>query len=236
MREHFLLFFFFFYSYNHDKYIYIYIYIYIKAEASTRCCHVREKGYLKKWHVYRFKFKNSPGTLFQHSKKFNFPLTPFESLSAVPICFARASPSDSNSVYFFKKKGVKNKIKKNIKTKNNSLFTLVFIIFSLSKKILAKLRLRESRRIKIPAISSHQSLQGGKKKRKKLRCTGDLFGGPSLFPFEFSRYVLLFLPLFLSMIFHCFDLVLKFLCDFGISFPCFCKFAEYFGFVLRLKP
>ena len=69
-----------------------------------------------------------------------------------------------------------------------------------------------------------------------MRCTRDLFGGPSLFPFEFSSYVLLFLPLFLSMIFHCFDLVLKFLCDFGITFLCFCKFAEYFGSVLRLKP
>ena len=28
-------------------YLYIYIYIYIKAEASTRCCHVRQKAYLK---------------------------------------------------------------------------------------------------------------------------------------------------------------------------------------------
>ena len=27
------------------------IYIYIKAEASMRCCHVRKKAYLKKWHV-----------------------------------------------------------------------------------------------------------------------------------------------------------------------------------------
>ena len=53
--------------------IYVYIYIYIKAEASTRSCHVRKQGYLKKWHVYRFKFKNLHGTLFQHSKKFNFP-------------------------------------------------------------------------------------------------------------------------------------------------------------------
>ena len=31
--------------------IYIYIYIYIKAEALTRCCHVRKKAHLKKWHV-----------------------------------------------------------------------------------------------------------------------------------------------------------------------------------------
>ena len=33
---------------------YVTIYIYIKAEASTRCCHVRQKDLLQCWHVYNF--------------------------------------------------------------------------------------------------------------------------------------------------------------------------------------
>ena len=39
-----------------NLYLYIYIYIYIKAEASTRCCHVRQKAYLKKLTRIKFKF------------------------------------------------------------------------------------------------------------------------------------------------------------------------------------
>ena len=43
---------------NHLLVICIYIYIYIKAEASTRCCHVRQKAYLKNWHVWSLHLKN----------------------------------------------------------------------------------------------------------------------------------------------------------------------------------
>ena len=43
------------------------------------------------------------------------------------------------------------------------------------------------------------------------------------------------LSLSLSVFCCCFDSVLKFSCDFGISFPCFREFAEYSRSVLRVK-
>ena len=43
------------------------------------------------------------------------------------------------------------------------------------------------------------------------------------------------LSLSFSLSFCCFDLVLKFPCDFGISFPCFREFTEYPRSVLGLK-
>ena len=123
---------------------------------------------------------------FSILRNLTFPLTAFESLSAVPTCFARASPSDSNSVYFKIKKGLKIRLKKTSELKISSLFTLVFVIFSLSKKTLAKLRLRERVGESKFQRSLHINLcKEGKKKRKNLRCTGDLFGGPSLFPYLF---------------------------------------------------
>ena len=123
--------------------IYIYIYIYIKAKASTRCCHVRQKVYLKKWHVISLNLKIRTLHCFNILRNLTFPLTAFESLFFVPICFARASSSDSNNVYFEIKKGLKIRLKKTSEIKRSSLFTLVFLIFSLSKKTLAELRLRE---------------------------------------------------------------------------------------------
>ena len=93
----------------------------------------------------------------------------FESLFAIPICFARASPSDSNSVYFKIKKGLKIRLKKTSKLKRSSLFTLVFLIFSLSKKTLAKLRLRERVGESKFQRSLHINLcKEGKKKKKKI--------------------------------------------------------------------
>ena len=56
----------------------------------------------------------------------------------------------------------------------------------------------------------------------------------SQWPFEFFRYVLLSLSLHVFFC-CCFDSVLKFSCDFGISFPCFREFAEYSRSVLRVK-
>ena len=78
---------------------------------------------------------------FSILRNLTFPPSTFESLSAVPICFARVSPSDSNSVYFKIKKGLKIRFKKNIRTKKIEPFHISLLnIFSLSKKNLAKLR------------------------------------------------------------------------------------------------
>ena len=60
----------------------------------------------------------------------------FESLSAVSICFARVRLSDSDSVYFKIKKGLKIRLEKTSQLKKSSLFTSVFLTFSLSKKTL----------------------------------------------------------------------------------------------------
>ena len=120
--------------------------------------------------------------------------------------------------------------------KPQPLLIRLFITFSLSKKPLAILRQRErvgEKKKKNLAISSHQTLLG----KKKTCATREIrFGRPSPSPFEFFRYVLLSLPLFLSMSFCCFDSVFKLPYDFGISFPCFCEFVEYSRFVLKLKP
>ena len=114
------------------------------------------------------------------------------------------------------------------KGEKSTLFTSVFLTFFLSKK--------NPSHTTIEAISSHQTPLGEKKKKKKRLAPHWRFDWSSLSPFEFSRYVLLSLPLLLSMIFCCFDSVLKLLCDFGISFSCFRQFTEYSRFVLRLKP
>ena len=108
-----------------------------------------------------------------------------------------------------------------------------FITLSLSEKTPSDTAIgRKGRRKKNLAISSHQTLQGEK---ETLRHTGDSFGWPLPSPFEFFKYVLLSLPLFLSMSFCCFDLVLKLPYDFRISFPYFREFAEYPRSFLRLK-
>ena len=43
----------------------------------------------------------------------------FESLSAIPICFARVSPSDSYNVYFKINKGLKIRLKKTSELKRS---------------------------------------------------------------------------------------------------------------------
>ena len=136
-------------------------------------------------------------------------------------------------VYILKKKRL---IKKKTSQLKNPQIRL-FVTFSLSEKTpsdTAKER-KGRRKKKKKKTSDLFTSNSARRKKETLRHTRDSFGRPSPFPFEFFRYVLLSLPLFLSMSFCCFDLVLKFPCDFGISFPCFREFAEYTRSVLRLK-
>ena len=111
---------------------------------------------------------------FNILRNLTFPPTAFESLSTVSICFARVSPFDSNSVYFKIKKGLKIRLKKTSELKKSSLFTLVFLIFSLSLKKTQRNCDRESVGESKIQRSLHINLcKKEKKKKKKLRCTGD---------------------------------------------------------------
>ena len=136
-------------------------------------------------------------------------------------------------VYILKKKRlIKNK--KNVTTKKTLDHTF-HNVFSLWKTPSDTAKERKGRRKKKKKKPSDLFTTNSARRKKKPCATLEIRSVGHRHPLLSFSGAFFSLSLSFSLSFCCFVLVLKFPCDFGISFPCFREFTEYPRSVLRLK-